>query len=48
MAWFSFHCACQDKVGLGTYFIENAEIGKAVDLFHRKGQNLLGLGIYFI
>ena len=26
MAWFSFYCECQDKVGMGIYFIENAEI----------------------
>ena len=28
MAWFSFHCECQNNTGLGTYFIENAEIRK--------------------
>ena len=33
MAWFSFHCECQNKVGLGIYFIKNAKIWYAKDLF---------------
>ena len=50
MAWFSFHCERQNKVGLGICFIEKGQnlVRPGIYFILKKWQNKVRLGIYFI